>query len=237
MTPATLARLIALRNAGHMAAVVTSLADGRQFLLPDAAPQPPIPPALRDAADQAMASQRHQIVSFDDQDWFVQIHAPPLRLLIVGAVHIGQSLADMARLAGLSVTVIDPRRGFVTAERFPAVALRAEWPDCALAALAPDHRTAVVVLSHDPKIDDPALDAALKTPCFYIGALGSRRSHAARLDRLRQLGHEATMLDRIRGPVGLGIGAMTPAEISVSILAEIIAVLRGAPIAHRTLAA
>jgi xanthine dehydrogenase accessory factor len=162
----------------------------------------------------------------EDGRLLVQVFAQPLRLLVVGAVHITQVLAPMAALAGWQVTVIDPRGRFASAERFPGLALSPDWPDEALARLAPDARTAVVVLSHDPKLDDPALAAALRSPAFYIGALGSRRNQARRLARLGGEGFAPEALARIRGPVGLAIGAETPAEIAIAILAEITATLR-----------
>ena len=158
---------------------------------------------------------------------FVEIWSPALRLLVVGGVHIAQSLAPLARAANYRVTIIDPRAAFASPERFPDVEVIPEWPDEAIPALAPDRRTAVVVLSHDPKIDDPALIAALASDAFYIGALGSRRSHASRRDRLRASGLLPAAIDRVHGPVGLAIGAQSPAEIAISILAEITAVLRG----------
>jgi xanthine dehydrogenase accessory factor len=164
-----------------------------------------------------------------ERELFVQVWAPPLRLVLVGAVHIAQSLAPMAAIAGYDVTVIDPRGSFATTERFPGVSLSSDWPDEALEALAPDTRTAIVTLTHDPKLDDPALDAALRSPAFYIGALGSRRTHAKRVERLRALGHGEEAIRRIHAPVGLDIGASTPAEIAISVMAEITAALRREP--------
>jgi len=155
----------------------------------------------------------------------------PLRLIIVGAVHVAQPLAEMAGLAGFAVTIVDPRRAFATAARFPEQALVVRWPDVAIAELAPDARTAIVTLTHDPKLDDPALIAALATPAFYVGCLGSTKTHASRRVRLGGAGGQgvaAAALDRLRGPVGLRIGARTPPEIAVAILAEIVATLRGA---------
>jgi xanthine dehydrogenase accessory factor len=147
--------------------------------------------------------------------------------LIIGAVHVAQALAPMARQAGLEVVVVDPRRAFATASRFPGVKVVGEWPAEAMALLGLDRRTAVVTLAHDPKIDDPALAAALRSEAFYVGALGSRRSHAARLERLRALGFGEGDLGRIHGPVGLPIGAVSPGEIAVSILAQLVERLRG----------
>ena len=154
-------------------------------------------------------------------DAFVEVFNPPLRLLIVGAVHIAQPLARMASVAGYDVTVIDPRGSFATDDRFPGVTLVNEWPDEAMPPLDPDRRTAVVTLTHDPKIDDPALAAVLRSDAFYIGALGSRKTHAARVERLSEAGFAADEIGRIHGPVGLSLGAVSPAEIAVSILAQV----------------
>lgn len=162
---------------------------------------------------------------------FVQPFCPPVRLLIVGAVHIAQPLSQLAALAGLAVTVIDPRTAFSTEERFPGVTLVPLWPGPALDELRPDRRTAVVTLTHDPKLDDPALERALRSDAFYVGSLGSGKTHAARLGRLRGRGFSDEDLARIRGPVGLKIGARSPAEIAVSILAQLIETLRREPAA------
>jgi xanthine dehydrogenase accessory factor len=142
-------------------------------------------------------------------------------------VHISQALVRLAAPLGLGVIVVDPRPALATAERFPGVTLVPDWPDEALDLAQLDARSAVVALTHDPKLDDPALDRALRSPAFYIGALGSRRSHAARLERLAELGHAPEALARIRGPVGLPIGAVTAPEIALSILAELVSVRRG----------
>lgn len=164
-------------------------------------------------------------------DWFVQLLMPAPRLLIVGAVHIAQVLAAMAANAGYDVTIIDPRTSLATPERFPGVRLVDDWPDDALSAARPDRMTAIVTLTHDSKLDDPALMEALKGPAFYIGALGSRGTQASRLQRLREAGVNDTSLQRIRGPVGLPIGAVDVEEIAISIMADIVAVRRGAPLA------
>lgn len=152
------------------------------------------------------------------------IRAP--RLIVVGAVHIAQALVPMATLAGFRVTVLDPREGFATEDRFPGAVLIRDWPDRAMAPLAPDRRTAVVALTHDPKIDDPALIAALESDAFYVGALGSRKTQGARRERLGRAGFPAEDIDRIHGPVGLPIGARTPEEIAVAVLAQVIGALR-----------
>jgi xanthine dehydrogenase accessory factor len=145
---------------------------------------------------------------------------------VVGAVHIAQPLTQMLALTGYRATVIDPRQSFATEARFPGVELTTDWPDEALERLKPDHRSAVVTLTHDPKLDDPALAVALRSECFYIGALGSKRTHARRLERLAELGFRDADFARIRGPIGLPIGAVSQAEIAVSILAEMTQILR-----------
>ena len=157
---------------------------------------------------------------------FAGLHDPPLRLMVIGAVHIAQALIPMARLAGFDPVLIDPRGAFGSEARFPGEVILDDWPDAALAALQPDARTAVVTLSHDPKIDDPAILAALGSPAFYLGCLGSARTHARRLERLRAAGIAEADIARIHGPVGLRIGAKSPAEIALSILAEMVQRLR-----------
>lgn len=163
----------------------------------------------------------------DDETTFVAILNPPLRMIIVGAVHIAQHLVPMARACGYAPVVIDPRGAFGSEARFPEVEICADWPDGALAALAPDARTAVVTLTHDPKLDDPAIMATLKGSAFYLGCLGSTRTHAKRVARLKDAGFTDTEIDRIHAPVGLNIGGKSPAEIAVSIMAEVTTVLRG----------
>ena len=162
---------------------------------------------------------------------FLHVHNPPLRMIVVGAVHIAQALAPMAALAGYEVTVVDPRGAFATQDRFPGVEVSDDWPDEAMAALAPDSRTAVVTLTHDPKLDDPALEVALKSDAFYVGSLGSKKTHLARTKRLARLGIDADAIALIHGPAGLPIGAKSPAEIAVAILAQVIETRRRAPAA------
>jgi xanthine dehydrogenase accessory factor len=157
---------------------------------------------------------------------FVEVLTPPMRCFIMGAVHIAQPLAQMLAMVDYAVTVIDPRGAFATQARFPGVELVSEWPDEALERLRPDRGSAVIALTHDPKLDDPALAAALRSECFYIGALGSRRNHAGRCERLKQQGFTDSDVARIHGPIGLAIGAVSPAEVATSIAAEMIQVLR-----------
>src|SRR5205807_1581658 len=165
----------------------------------------------------------------DGKKLFITVHAPTARLVITGAVHISQALAPMARMLDYDVTVVDPRTAFASPERFPDVPLIAEWPDVALPPLDVDHYTAFVALTHDPKIDDPALLHAFAKNCFYIGALGSRKTHAKRAERLRAQGASDADIARIHAPIGLDIGAVSPSEIAVSIMAEITAQLRMPP--------
>ncbi len=187
------------------------------------------PSDLRQAIESALASDRSAAVETGEGRVFINVFNPPLTLIIVGAVHIAQPLSQMAVLAGYDVTVVDPRSAFATSDRFPGIHLVEEWPDEALDGLTITTRTAVVTLTHDPKLDDPALDRALNSKCFYIGSLGSKKTHSARLTRLEGLGHGAEVLARINGPVGLAIGAKSPAEIAVSILAQMTEALRGQP--------
>lgn len=162
----------------------------------------------------------------EDGETFVAIHNPPLRLIVVGAVHIAQALVPMARIAGFDPLIVDPRESFASEARFPGETLRHDWPDEGVRAFGLDSRTALVLLTHDPKLDDPALEAALASEVFYIGALGSTRTHAKRVERLKQKGLTEAQIARIHGPIGLDIGAASPSEIAVAILAEMLRVLR-----------
>jgi xanthine dehydrogenase accessory factor len=190
-------------------------------------------PELAAAARTALARDRVQLVGEGASEVMLTPHNPPLRLIVVGAVHISEALCVMAREAGYAVTVIDPRAAFLRPERFPGVKLVNDWPKEAFAELKPDSRTAVVLLTHDPKIDDPALLAVLDSPAFYIGALGSTRTHAKRLQRLIEAGVDEAARARIFGPAGLSIGARTPAEIAISVLAQVTQQLRIEPSADK----
>ncbi len=217
--------VLAAWQAKRAVALVTDLASGEQRLAhPDAAE---LPGALARAVRDALTRDECKTLADGGRSLFVQPFSPPLRMIVVGAVHIAQPLAQMAALAEYAVVIVDPREAFATEVRFPGVELTSAWPDQALAALAPDARTAVVTLTHDPKLDDPALAVALRSPAFYVGALGSRRTHEARLERLRERGLGDAELARIHAPVGLDVGARSPAEIAVSILAEVTLALRG----------
>lgn len=211
-------------------AVVTDTVSGNQALVTSGAATGNL--ELHDGQVQKVIEMIASDLSgdLDDTELFVRVYGPPYRMIIVGAVHIAQSLAPMAQLAGFDVTVLDPREGFVAADRMAHFETLTDWPDDGMTKLKPDARTAIVTLTHDPKLDDPALIAALNSDAFYIGALGSTRTHAKRLQRLEAAGFGQSQLDRIHGPAGLDIHAKSPAEIAVSILSQAIAVRRGAEI-------
>ena len=223
MKPAVFEQLLADRAAKRAVAVVTRLADGLQALVheDDAAGELALAPEQLAEVRRRLRGERSGALESAAGELFARCYASAPRLVVVGAVHITQALAPMAAMAGFEVVVVDPRRAFATAERLPGVSVTTEWPDEALARLGIDARTAVVTLSHDPKLDDPALIAALKSNAFYIGALGSTRTHAKRLARLTEAGL-GELTGRIRAPVGLDLGGRSPAEIAVSILAQVI---------------
>jgi xanthine dehydrogenase accessory factor len=218
-----LSSLNAERAQRRAAILVTDLASGDQRLVPEEniAADP-----LADMLSERLRQGKSGSVQVEGRDFFLTVQVPPVRMIVIGAVHISQALAPMARGLDLDIAVIDPRTAFATPERFPNVPLMAEWPDAVLPRLGLDRYTAMVALTHDPKIDDPALMAALRAECFYIGALGSRKTHARRVERLTEARFTEADLNRIRAPIGLDIGAVSPAEIAVSILGEVIATLR-----------
>ncbi len=228
MKAEVLARINADRADKRPVALVTDLETGDQTLVysRNNSGLSGVSTDLIEAAQTALRDDRSRPVETDAGRYFIQVHNPPPRLFIVGAVHIAQPLARMAALAGYAVTVVDPRRAFASDERFPDVAVSRDWPDAALTVLAPDTRTAVVTLTHDPKLDDPALAVALRSDAFYVGSLGSRRTHALRCERLAELGLDEARIARIHGPVGLAIGALSPAEIALAIMAQITRVRR-----------
>ena len=224
--------LLAAQNAEFAArrasVAVTDLASGAQRLIrpADLVALPLAGTALAEAVAAALRTGRSGIVEVGGARLFLTVRVPPVRVVITGAVHISQALVPMARQVGFDVILIDPRTAFATPERFPEGRVLADWPETVLPGLGLDRYSAFVALTHDPKIDDPGLEAALAAGCFYIGALGSRKTHAGRLARLGARGLDAAVLARIHAPVGLDIGAVSPAEIAVSVLAEIIAALR-----------
>jgi xanthine dehydrogenase accessory factor len=223
--------LDAILAAGHESrsvALATDLASGRQLLFDRGRTEGDLEldAAALAALREALAADHNTAIETPAGRVFIEVFSPPRRCFVVGAVHIAQPLVQMLTLAEYHAIVVDPRESFATAARFPGVELTTEWPDEALERLKPDHRSAVVTLTHDPKLDDPALAVALRSDCFYIGALGSRRTHAARCRRLTEMGFTETELSRIHGPIGLSIGAVSPAEIAVAILAQMTQVLR-----------
>jgi xanthine dehydrogenase accessory factor len=219
----TLQALNAARGTGRAIVRATDLATGEDVLVDPASDRS----SLGQAAAVAARADQSGSVEIEGKTWFLAVYNPPLDLAIVGAAHIAQPLAHMASMTGYGVRIIDPRTAFATEERFPGMAISHDWPDEALAKAPLGFRSALVVLAHDPKIDDPGLIAALNSDCFYVGALGSRKSHAARLMRLKKAGLSDEQTARIHGPVGLDISAKSPAEIAVSILAEMTLALRG----------
>jgi xanthine dehydrogenase accessory factor len=223
-----LERILARRDDRKPVVLVTRLDGGAQELLDPDDPGARADAELLDAAREALRRDRCILRRDAGDRLFLQPFNAPLRMIVVGAVHIAQPLSWMAAESGYDVSVIDPRTAFASPERFPQVKISHAWPDEALRELALDARSAVVTLTHDPKLDDPALDEALRSDAFYVGALGSRRTQAARLERLRERGFDEAALARIHGPIGLDLGAQSPAEIAISILAEVTACLRKA---------
>jgi xanthine dehydrogenase accessory factor len=219
MKRAILDQLLKARAERRAVAVVTDLADGSQRIV-----------GQTEAAGDALGGVLADAFRFDQSgvhgNLFVHIHNPPLRLIMVGAVHIAQSVIPIAQLAGYDVIVIDPRGAFATSARFPDIALHSEWPDEIIPRLGLDARTAMIALTHDPKIDDPALTAAITSTMFYIGALGSKKTHASRCERLASKGATPEQLQRINGPIGLDIGTKGAAEIAIAIMAQMTRTLR-----------
>ena len=227
MKTSTLNQILQDQKAKTPVALATDLTSGAQALVyadsatGDLAGDANVITAARDA----MRDDKSRIVPAGNGEVFIQVFNPPLRMVLVGAVHIAQPLSRMASVAGYDVAVVDPRQSFATEERFPGVTIVDEWPDDGLKALDLDRRTAVVTLTHDPKLDDPALQVAIRSPAFYIGSLGSRRTHASRVERLKAEGFTDAEISRIHGPVGIPLGAVSPSEIAVSILAQVTSVL------------
>ena len=220
-----LSQLNAERAARRAAIVVTDVTSGAERLVKaDAVDRDP----LEDVLKERLRTGKSGMAETPEGRVFLTVHVPPPRLVITGAVHISQALAPIARLVGYDVVIVDPRTAFASEERFPDVKVIAEWPDTALPPLDIDRYTAFVALTHDPKIDDPALTHALERDCFYIGALGSKKTHARRVERLKSAGLDGEAIARIHAPIGLAIGAVSPPEIAVAIMGEITAHLRQA---------
>lgn len=223
MDPFTLKKLNAARKARKAAVLLTDLGDGRDRVIEEG---DPVAGALGEAIARTFRTGKAEQAIIDQRTFFINPHLPQPRMVIIGAVHISQALAPMARLAGFEIEIIDPRTAFATTERFGGFTLHTEWPETILALSPLDRHTALVAVTHDPKIDDRPILAALEANCCYVGALGSRKTQGARVGRLLALGAKANDIMRIKAPIGLNIGATTPAEIAVAILAEVIAAFR-----------
>lgn len=215
--------LNAERRARRAAVVVTDMADGSVRLIrqADAAVG-----ELGEAVAKALRTGRSGLVEIDGRTLFLNAHLPNPRLVVIGAVHISQALAPMTKIAGYPVEIIDPRTSFATPDRFPGVVLHAEWPQDVLKRQPLDAYTALAAVTHDPKVDDMPLKAALDAGCFYVGALGSRKTHAKRVERLLAMGATAEQIEGIHSPIGIDIGAASPAEIAVAVLAEVVRAFR-----------
>lgn len=228
MRPETLKTLLAARAEKRPVALVSNLDSGDQSLVFRGSVEGNLDLSddVIDAARAALRDDKSGRADADGAPLFVQVFNPPKRMIIVGAVHIAQPLVTLAQTSGYEVVIVDPRGAFATKDRFPGVTLSEDWPDSALEDLKIDSRTAVVTLTHDPKLDDPALHVALRSEAFYIGALGSRKTHGKRLERLTEDGYTEAEIAKIHAPVGLNINAKSPAEIAISIMAQITQVLR-----------
>ncbi|MBO6719564.1 MAG: XdhC family protein [Rhizobiaceae bacterium] len=223
MDPKLLRQLNAERAARRAAILVTDLERGSDRLVREG---DDVAGELREAVERGFRSGKSGVAEIDDRQMFLNVHLPPPRIVVIGAVHISQALAPMARIAGFDMAIIDPRTAFATDERFHDVTLHAEWPEDVLKEHPLDAYTALCAVTHDPKIDDYPLAAALRAGCFYVGALGSRKTHAKRVDRLKEQGLTEAEIGRIHAPIGLDIAAASPAEIAVATLAQVIEALR-----------
>jgi xanthine dehydrogenase accessory factor len=222
-----LKQLNAARAGRRACVLVTKLSNGSQrFVAAESTGGDP----LADEIEAALRAGKSGTIERDGEAYFLTVQVPPVRLVMIGAVHISQALSPIARIAGLDPVVIDPRTAFASPERFPETPVLAQWPDEALEERPLDRYTAICLLTHDPKIDDRALTRALRAECFYIGALGSRKTHAKRIERMKAEGFDDAALARIHAPIGLDIGAVSPAEIAVSVAGEIVAALRKKPL-------
>lgn len=236
MDPLAIKAVNAERRARRAVVLLSDLAGGEARVIREAEAAA-MEGSLGEALRKAFRTGRSTAVQADGRDVFLNVYMPQPRLVLIGAVHISQALAPMGKVAGYPVEIIDPRTAFASPERFPDVALRAEWPEDALRARPLDAYCALAAVTHDPKIDDFALKAALEADCFYVGALGSRKTHARRVERLLAMGVPAERIERIRAPIGLAIGAANPAEIAVAILAQVIEAFRSRGSAEKGIAA
>jgi xanthine dehydrogenase accessory factor len=223
MNPLLLKALNDERRHRRAAILLTPLTGGADRLIREG---DAVPVEFGEAVGKAFRTGISSALTVEGSDWFMNVALPKPRLVVVGAVHISQALAPMAKVAGFDMEIIDPRTAFATPERFPDVPLYADWPEPVLRERPLDAYTAVAAVTHDPKIDDFALEAALNAGCFYVGALGSRKTHASRVQRLLEAGVSEEQIARIHAPIGLAIGAISPQEIAVSILAQVVQVFR-----------
>ena len=230
MDPLSLKKLNAARAARRAIALVTDLGDGRDRIVEEG---DHVAGDLGVALEKAFRTGKSGVTEAEGREFFVNVHLPPPRLVVIGAVHISQAMAPMAKLAGYDIEIIDPRTAFATPERFEGVQLDAEWPEEVLKARPLDAYCALCAITHDPKIDDYPLKAALEAKCFYVGALGSRKTHGKRVERLLAGGVPQEAIDTIAAPIGLDIGASSPAEIAVAVLAQVIQAFRKREIATR----
>jgi xanthine dehydrogenase accessory factor len=213
----TLNLVLSAKNNRNSIIVATELESGHQIIINNDDDN-----KIYIAAKTLIKQGKSGVLSLDSKRWFINISLPPLRLVTVGAVHIAQPLAEIATISGYEVTIIDPRAVFANDKRFPNINIVNEWPEEALISFKIDNRTAVVTLTHDPKLDDSALYTALRSDAFYIGSLGSKKTHNARIQRLKIAGFTDNEIKKIHGPVGLSIGAKSPQEIAISIMSELI---------------
>lgn len=218
MKDKTLKLVLSEKNNRNTIIVATELESGQQIILNNNDKNNQIYISAKSLIKQG----KSDIINIDNQRWFINISLPPLRLVTVGAVHIAQPLAEIATISGYEVTIIDPRAAFANNKRFPNINIVNEWPEEALISFKIDNRTAIVTLTHDPKLDDSALYAALRSDAFYIGSLGSKKTHNARIERLKIAGFTDNEIKKIHGPIGLSIGAKSPQEIAISIMSELI---------------
>ena len=223
MKDETLNLILSEKNNRNTIIVATEINSGEQIIINEEN-DTDINNKILTAAKNNIIQGKSEVLEIGSNKWFINITLPPLRLVTVGAVHIAQPLAEIATISGYEVIIIDPRAAFANTQRFPDIKIINEWPEVALNELAIDNRTAVVTLTHDPKLDDSALNAALKSKAFYIGSLGSKKTHKARVQRLKIANFSEDEINRIHGPIGLAIGAKSPQEIAISIISEIITI-------------
>ena len=223
MKDETLSLILSEKNNRNTIIVATEINSGEQIIINEKN-DTDINNKILIAAKNNVIQGKSEILEIESNKWFLNITLPPLRLITVGAVHIAQPLAEIATISGYEVIIIDPRAAFANNQRFPDIKIINEWPEVALNELGIDNRTAVVTLTHDPKLDDSALNAALKSKAFYIGSLGSKKTHTARVQRLKIANFSEDEIKRIHGPIGLAIGAKSPQEIAISIISEIITI-------------